>query len=67
MFSKFELSLLLILVEEKILDIKMSLLNLEEEKPFLKPVNFEKHKQDITNAYELTNKLLNKIKKYLEE
>lgn len=66
-FSKFELSLLLILVEGKIEDLNFVIHDLEFNKSFIDKLEYEKLKVSHGNSLKSTQLLRNKIKKLLEE
>ena len=66
-FSDFELSLIFILLETKIHDIRFNITNLDFNKDFISLTEYEKLKNENINALTCTEQLKNKIEKYLEE
>jgi len=66
-FSSFELSMILIMVTEKVLRLKMDLLSLEHDKKYIIVDEFNKKKREYTITLEYTENLKNKIEKMLEE
>ena len=66
-FNEFELSLLLILVEGKVDDLKIMGYGLEFEKSFMDKLEYNRLKGVNDDALESTQLLKNKIEKMLEE
>lgn len=66
-FSEFELSLLLILVIEKCMDLKMDIMNLSLDKDYICQDEFNSRNYDLKSSFEATDELRKKIQKILEE
>lgn len=66
-FNDFELGLLLLLVTQKMTELKINILELSSNKKYVDVTEFDKQLRECVLALESTEKLQNKIKKYLEE
>ena len=66
-FNDFELGLLLLLVTQKKLELKINILELSSDKKYVDATENNKQVRECILALESTEKLHDKIKKYLEE